>query len=229
MIQPCKQMFGVAAVCLGLGAYAQGALVISSSDIQNNKYTYGLSYADMATETKFKQDILTPSNALVATGSDVGSERFVFAWGPTTVSFTYKFDFSSLGYAVDSVTIRDRFFNIISTVNMVSEISADGVNWTSLNVVNGVGASTLSLSTVTTDYTGTLPTVVYYRVTMTATEDYLFSASQWNRISGAWDIEYNEYLTFLADFTLVSVPEPASLGLITLGTGLLMASRGKKR
>lgn len=212
------------------------ALVIGSSDITGGEFSYSLSFGDLANATKFDADVFSQTGvSLGSDGSGTGERRYLKAdAGLTNASFVYKFDFSSAGYDVTSVSFSEYLLinNSSITTNSsttTTQWSVDGVNWTTIRTLSRTGAQTIGTSVgatnvdfaalVDSDALDALPNTVYYRVTFTSLSgSFILNSQQWGR-SGP------DQTNFSANFTLVSaaVPEPSTYAVLAGIAGLAFA------
>lgn len=226
--------------CLLPVSSAWAALVIESTDIADNRYSYSLSFADMATSTKFDADVF--SQAGVSVGSDgtgAGERRYLRAnAGLTSASFTYKFDFSEAGYAATSVSFGEYLLINNSSIaanesKTTTQWSVDGVEWTDVRTLTRTGSQSTGTSTgtISVDFAAlvgsgaldALPETVYYRVTFTSlTGAFILNSQQWNR--GGPD-----QTNFSANFTLAPIPEPSAFALLVGACGLVATCMRRRR
>jgi len=214
-------VLGVAGV-LTLAAQSQAALVLNDSDISSNHYVYNLTKTEMDT-TQFWNDWYGSNNVYVNYES-TNTSITAYSWNAESMYVTYLFDFSTTGYRPTSANITSSISFFTLGIKFSSKVSADGVVWYDLDPASaGSRVTTLTVTAATVNATE-FPDQLYYKIEIKTDDGSAFPwiAAQWNRVSSDSDPA-----TFTADFTVVPVPEVASLGLLGVG-GMLMAARRKR-
>ncbi|MFA6962116.1 MAG: PEP-CTERM sorting domain-containing protein [Opitutaceae bacterium] len=230
----------LAALGAVLASSTFASLVIDTSSITGNSYSYSLSFDDLANSTKFNADVFSQSNVSVsADGSGAGERRYIAAsTGATSASLVYKFDFTTAGYEASSVSFKDYILlnNTAIPTNSstaTTQWSVDGVNWTNIRTKTATGTQQTSNGTTTIDFANlvatsvltALPDTVYYRVTFTSLSGtFIVNSQQWDRASPGTS-------QFTADFTLTSssVPEPSTFALMAGVAGLIFVGVSRRR
>jgi hypothetical protein len=220
------------AAALTCASVGRAALVIIDANIVANHYVYDLTFNDTATNAVLQSD----------TSSLTRLTCYVDNWNPTTLhevmaNYTnsssaglgFTFDFSQTGYRPVAMSLRETFtlFNNIHGHDLTrawSRWSTDNSSWTTITDFStpqtGYGGGTLT--NYSTPIAGK-PGVVYYSMSMTTQPgdgDGILTAdhNQWNRIDSS------NAGCYRVDFTLVEIPEPATMSLLLLG-GVAMVCR----
>ncbi|EIP99950.1 hypothetical protein OpiT1DRAFT_04483 [Opitutaceae bacterium TAV1] len=222
---------------------ARAALTINLADITDGTYAYSLSYNKLYPGSSndpastpvssgiIAQDAFELNNMAQSTDYQSGSNaRFGYVRArdvatATTVSLTYKFDFSSLDHSVSEVSFYDYLRLDVPTGgctnSAVTSYSLNGTDWTQLRSVSVSTGGTRVESRETTiiDFSGSgesaLPTVVYYRAEFTTT---IAGKMQWGAVQWArGDSRNPDEESFNATFTLAplgSIPEVSTLAWV---------------
>lgn len=214
------------AICAALASSGHAALKITNDDITDNKYTFSLSFDNLATSTKFNDTIFQSNNVSVSSdGSGDNLRRFVRALGSvTTASFIYAFDFSDTDYTPTSLSLYDVTFTQSGTTVKTS-YSIDGMaSWTTIRTTTGGNTATIDLSSLTGQ-------TVYYKVEFVGPNG---GTSNIPNLSAQWARGADGSTPFKTEFTVVSnIPEPSSAILLMGGfsiaaVGMLYAIRKKR-
>lgn len=222
---------------------AKATLIINPADVTDDNYVYSLSYNKLYPGSSNNPASTPVSSGIIAQdafelhnmgqSSDYQSgvnARFGYVRAAdvataTTVSLTYKFDFSSLGYAVSEVSFYDYLRLDVPTGNTtnsaVTSYSLNGTDWTQLRSVSVSTGGTRVESKETTiiDFSGSgesaLPTIVYYRAEFTTS---IAGKMQWGAVQWArGDSRNPDVESFNATFTLAplsSIPEASTLAWV---------------
>lgn len=233
-------------------ASATAALVIHSTDVVDDKYSYSLNYNKMydvngtvtnviandaweLNNMKFNRDTVSGSYRAYLQVDSIGT-------GSSFASVTYKFDFSDLGYAASSMTVYDYLrldapgSSSGKTYSATSYYSIDGTNWIQIRSVStssGTGVDgAAAKATTTIDFTtlglSELPATIYYKAEYTSVGG-TFSAgnnAQWARSSNATEAAAAED-TFAVSFNLTQIPEASTLAwtFVLSGIGVVVILR----
>ena len=222
MRKSLSTVLGVAGL-LTLAAQSQAALIISNADISSGHYVYNLTKTEMDT-TQFWEDWHSSNNIYRLQEGAGLTAIAAYSWNALSMYITYKFDFSTTDYRPTSANFTSyiQFFDTGMTFS--SQVSANGTDWYVLDPASGDSrANTLPVTAATVN-AAEFPDQLYYQIEIKTNngEGFPWIQAQWNRVTS--DTDPN---TFTADFTVVPVPEVASLGLLGLG-GMLMMARGKR-
>jgi hypothetical protein len=212
------------------------AIVINGGDISAGHYVYDLTFTELADNTVISAAAETITNMTVLSeGTGTGERRFLRGTvGQTSASFTLRFDFTNSGFRPSSFVLTDSMLvnnNSVSTIAVIglTEYSIDGVNWTALRTKTSNSVTTgsqTSNGTSATQNLATLPDYVLYRVTFTETGGtFTTNNAQWNR-TGPTGFGFSP---FLADFTVVAVPEPSSALLLAIGVCAVWPACSRRR
>jgi len=200
---------------------ARAALLIDGSQITDGKFTYELKN-NVGWGTSFNNDVFQKAN--VSPSRETNGISYVAAnAGPTLASFTYKFDFSMAGYAIESVTFTDQLQRFESKATMITEYSIDGETWHTIKLLppapSGPSQTNVVLNLLP-EYSGDVSEILY-RATVTANSDgsgnpipFTYIAYQWGRITDGNTI-------FSAAFDLKAVPEPSASAMMGFALALV--------
>ena len=212
-------LLAVASLCGVLVSSVRAALAITSSDVVDSAYTYSLVNNSGSLVSSFNNDVYSKSHVGAYNEGGSSYTSYISPQSPNSASFEYKFDFSSLGYSVVSVTFTDKLSNFGSPniVSMVTEYSIDdGVTWHTISsrgtsgATTGISGQTIALSSLP-EYTGVVGTVLYQVIyTDTTGGAYTTNQYQWGRTTTGGT-------AFTAAFSLEStaIPEPATWTLLS--------------
>lgn len=217
-------------------ASANAALVITDTDIAANAYRYSLAYADLATATKFTNDIFASSNVslnIESPGNPTNERRYIRAnGGNTSASFTYAFDFTTTSYRPTSMSVLDYVLvntgSTTVTATATTAYSFDNITWTTIRTRSTSTTNTNSQTSTGTTNISFLetPDVVYYRTTFSITGGtFNATGAQWDRMAPASPAQFDVNFAL----TAAPIPEPSSFALCAGGLGLGMAALRRRR
>ncbi|AHF94330.1 hypothetical protein OPIT5_12345 [Opitutaceae bacterium TAV5] len=221
------QIATLLAVLMGLPAVLHAALSISDADIQDGKYIYDLTFADMTTTSpstgQFFEDVWSWSNIALSTEDNWKYVRAI----DTSANFIYKFDFSDTNFRIEKVDIAgtgrlfgDTTGNIVGTVSIYYSLTGNDDDWTLITSSDNKGftgsTTNRGYNTAASITLTELAETFWYKVVFDVEKGTASTRYQWNRINSTDN-------PFTVTFDVAAVPEPATVALLSGLSVLLVA------